>query len=660
MNLNIPEGEISAETKVTGLRADIQALRALAVLLVVVFHLWPKSLTGGFVGVDVFFVISGFLITSHLVRDSGQKPSRVIRFWARRVRRLMPASFLVIATTAITVALAVPAFFKRDWLVEVVASTAYGENWLLARKSVDYMAEGAAASPTQHFWSLSVEEQFYIVWPLLILAITVLLRRSSHEVQKRVMLYSLGAVVAASLAYSYWLTAQDASTAYFSTPVRAWEFGAGGLLAFALHKPNKRLAQVATILGLVLIAISAVALTSSLPFPGVIALVPVLGAGLVIWGRSDAGWIDRVFNFAPIGWLGSRSYSIYLWHWPLIILTPYVIRAELTFANRLAVFAAALLLAELTTRFVEQKFIGDGRWSKARPRNVFAALALSSLVIGALSIAGIQANTSKINQDLAAGKSTLDSFPDDFGYLPGCEDIAFTQSKPQVCELGNRDSTVKLAAVGDSHLGAYVATLDALAKENDWSIDVIWKPACPYSAATRVQKQSIVEACAAWNVAVQKLLKANSYQVVLTTAKSGVRWETKAAESNDEVASSGFATVWQELAQSGTSVVVIRDNPRARKDLAACLALRSSVECSLERSVALKPDPQVAAVLQVASPRVSLIDITDIYCPESRCEPVQAGVYVYRDNQHLTGSFVRTLQPLLERHLQDVLSAASK
>jgi len=660
VNLNIREGEISADTKTKGLRADIQALRALAVLLVVVFHLWPKSLTGGFIGVDVFFVISGFLITSHIVRDSTQGAGRVIRFWARRIRRLMPASFLVICTTALAVALAVPAFFKRDWLVEVVAASAYAENWLLARKSVDYMAQGAAASPTQHFWSLSVEEQFYIVWPVMILAVTVLLRKSSEAKRSRAMLLVIALIAASSLAYSYWLTAHDSSTAYFSTPVRAWEFAAGGLLAFATTKPTRAIGRAAAIAGLALIFLSGVFFTSSLAFPGLIAMIPVAGTALVIWARSDSGLLHRVFALPPVAWLGSRSYSIYLWHWPLIILLPYLIRAELTWQTKLGVFALALLLAELTTRYVEQPFIANGRWAGVRPRKVFAGLAIVSLFVGGSSLLAIQSNIKQINQELESGNVSLDSFPDDFGYLPGCEDIAFTQSAPQVCELGNRASKVKIAAVGDSHLGAYVAALNTLGKKNDWAIDVIWKPACPYSNAQRVQNQSTVDACLAWNTNVRELLLDRHYNLVITTAKSGVTWKVAQGESGDAVASAGFAEVWSELVEAKSAVLVIRDNPRARKDLAACLAIHEPNQCALARDAALKPDAQVQAVAQLSSSLVTLLDFTETYCGEKSCQPMLDGVYVYRDNQHLTGRFVQTLLPAIESRIYESLSATSK
>jgi len=218
-------GKISVEHKV--LRSDIQALRALAITTVVIFHLWPGRLPGGFVGVDVFFVISGFLITTHLLKSVENKTFKVANFWVRRVRRLLPASFTVLISTAIAVLVFVPVQLWLQWLKEIQASILYFENWILAIDAVDYLALSNEASTTQHFWSLSVEEQFYIVWPLLIAVALLFVRKRSPQVQRISMLAILVLITLSSLIYGIYLTQAEPAIAYFSTPVRAWEFGAG-------------------------------------------------------------------------------------------------------------------------------------------------------------------------------------------------------------------------------------------------------------------------------------------------------------------------------------------------------------------------------------------------------------------------------------------------
>ena len=224
------------------MRQEIQGLRAVAVLLVVLFHLWPNRVPGGYIGVDVFFVISGFLITSHILREVDRTGSvSLTQFWARRLRRLLPASYVVLAVSAVGVLLFVPRLVWQQFFGEILAAALYVENWALALDSVDYLAAENTPSPAQHYWTLSAEEQFYLVWPVLVLLGIWLARRrvstsptGDHGGGVRGGVFVvLAAGVAASLAYSLWVTATNPALAYFVTPARAWEFGAGALLAFA-------------------------------------------------------------------------------------------------------------------------------------------------------------------------------------------------------------------------------------------------------------------------------------------------------------------------------------------------------------------------------------------------------------------------------------------
>jgi len=216
-------------------RADIQGLRAIAVLLVLIYHLWPNTLTGGFVGVDVFFVISGFLITAHLLQHPPQRGRDLLEFWGRRIRRLLPAAFLVLAVTAIASLLLAPQTRWAATAGQTIASALYVQNWVLAANSVDYLAAADPPTPVQHYWSLSVEEQFYLFWPILILAIFWLVRRArlAPAVVTRVAML---AVIAASLYVSITATASDPASAYFITPTRVWELAVGGLVF--RHEPS--------------------------------------------------------------------------------------------------------------------------------------------------------------------------------------------------------------------------------------------------------------------------------------------------------------------------------------------------------------------------------------------------------------------------------------
>ena len=372
-------------------RADIQALRAIAVGAVMVFHLWPNRLTGGYVGVDVFFVISGFLITSHLLGEiDATGRLRPTRFWARRAKRLVPASMTVLLLTAVAVVTWVPKALWHQFLTEIMASTVQAQNWLLAHDSVDYLAANNSPSPVQHFWTLSAEEQFYIALPLLLLA-AILLARVLRLGHRRVILTGLLLTVAGSLGYSIWLTATTPGVAYFSTFTRAWEFGVGALLAYA--GSSRRPHLVMPWLGAVAIVAACFWFDSKTSFPGVAAALPVLGTAVVIWGVSSS--FSRLGTVPPVALLGRVSYAAYLWHWPLIVLLPYVTHRSLGTVDKVSIIAATVLFAWLSTTFIEDpirfqpRLLGQRRpltvavWSAAAMAVVigFSATQANGLVV---------------------------------------------------------------------------------------------------------------------------------------------------------------------------------------------------------------------------------------------------------------------------------------
>jgi peptidoglycan/LPS O-acetylase OafA/YrhL len=670
------------------LRSDIQALRALAIATVVIFHLWPFRLPGGFVGVDVFFVISGFLITTHLIREVERDSFKISHFWVRRIRRLLPASFTVLTATGMAVVLLVPVQLWLQWLKEIQASILYFENWILALDAVDYLALSNEASPAQHFWSLSVEEQFYIVWPLLIAVALLFVRKRSLKVRRISILVILLLITLSSLAYGLYMTQAEPAIAYFSTPVRAWEFGVGALAAFIPSISKTLWSAITSIIGLVLIAVSSILFTTALPFPGYWALIPVLGAAAVILGASNTGVLGRFFEFKPFQWLGERSYSIYLWHWPIIILLPYALNSELTTETKLAALALTLLLASITTAKIEKPFLAGGKVRQFKPVTVFGALlVISSLLVGSLQFGITQANAiiaaeKKKTDDIVNG--SLDCFgagarapgqdpctdPDLTELYPSLDSAAADNYWPEecvvtnredvepiACEVGKSTSDTKIALVGDSHTKHYVAAFVDLAKKNNWSVEVYVKGGCPFSIAERLREDTVLtEACSAYVQNMEQIILNKNFDLVVTSQKNGVEWITANGKSQEETAIEGLERAWSNIVSNGTPVLAIKDSPMPIPKVIRCLEINSQEECSAKRSESLLFDPQIEAVNRFDSELVSLVEFDDVFCDDSVCFPVIGNVVVYRDANHLTSTFTRTLARFIKPYIQSALN----
>lgn len=693
----------------TVLRADIQALRAVAVGVVVLFHLWPHRLTGGYVGVDVFFVISGFLITSHIVRDVDAGRFSVTQFWSRRMLRLLPASLLVLAVTAVGVWLLAPVQLWGQWFREIAASGLYAQNWVLAADAVDYLAAENVVSPVQHFWSLSAEEQFYLVWPLLIgLSVLVgrlLSSRGRYAVDARgaghwrpVAAGVLALVVVASAVTSVVWTGTDQAYAYFITPTRAWEFGAGALLAFVpapgrgAAGPSPVVRAVAAWAGLGLIVASALWFTSATPFPGAWAAVPVLGTVLVIWAQASDRFTNRLAGLPPVQFLGDVSYAVYLWHWPLLVLVPYATGDDLRTLDKLAILAATVVLAWATRRWIEKPVLRH-RNRMASWRTFVAAALAGALVVGA-AFGGIRYSESYAERELDRAAEMLEDPPECFGatarppkgapctnddlvgeatpavdaasadvpelFRGRCAGTSKTDSVPKPCSVGDPDGDVRIALIGDSHAVQYSAVLSEIAARNGWALDTYSKGACPFSDVRRAQDAVLHAACTAWVDRAKEMIADGDYDLVLTSQVSGVDWEPPAGSTVEEFAEGGLVSLWTSLADQGMHVTAIADVPRPRKRVHDCLQEPGrdvSTDCRITRELGLLYDPQPGAVERLGRPDVTLIDFTDVYCDDVQCFPVLGGVTVYRDPNHLTNTFARTLEPYFEAELTGLLPA---
>ncbi|MGI9823142.1 acyltransferase family protein [Agromyces sp. Marseille-Q5079] len=681
-----PSPDVTTQPR-NDLRPEIQSLRALAVLAVVLYHLWPAQLPGGFVGVDVFFVVSGFLITSHLLREVNKDGTiRLGTFWARRAKRLLPAALTVLFACVIATIVFVPQYLWTQFLNEATAATLYVENWLLYANSVDYLAAENVASPVQHFWSLSVEEQFYIALPLIIVVTLALLRRSAVGTRVAALGAVLGTITVLSFAYSTWLTFNAPSESYFSTISRAWEFGAGALLAFAVVNPPRRLSRVVSVIGIAAIGAAALLYSDTTPFPGAAAALPVLGTLAVIWsgGSTVAGHAGSV---RPIAWLAGISYSLYLWHWPLIILAPYVLPdGNIGTLDRLAILLASCVLATLTVRLIEDPVRFSPRLlGRARPLAIarWSALGMAvvvatgALALGAASIsrsaeaptikAGLDgtveclAESAPFSRDCGAtmGASiapALDALDDDDDNRQSC------WSGPGVaevkwCHLGppREDASAHLLVVGDSHSSGLMGAYAAMADQHGWSIDVSGHSACYWTRAR--QPQSTAEAttaCEEWRDGIEERIDAApDLDGILVTHSSKRPYGVGADETI-----AGMVEAWAARPNTDVPVIAIRDNPRFPREVLDCIAEHQSKAeqgCARPKSEVLLDDGQGSAVQQ--STNTHLIDLTDRYCNGDLCPPLVDNIVVYRDGHHLTATFVRTITPELSRQVAQLVNS---
>jgi peptidoglycan/LPS O-acetylase OafA/YrhL len=674
----------------TKLRAEIQGLRALAVSVVLVFHLWPAQLKGGYVGVDVFFVISGYLITKHLLTEletSGRLS--VTEFWARRARRLLPASLLVLATSAGATLLWVPAGLAERFLREVAASALYVQNWQLARDAVDYFAESNEPSPVQHFWTLSVEEQFYFALPLLLLGVLAATGRGgTFEQRRRVAGLSLALTVSASFAYALVNAASEPAPTYFSTPARAFEFGAGALLSFA-GPPGKSWVRVFVAWSGLGGIVAGVWLMGQVePFDPAATCLSILGTLAILWAGDGGGFEPaRLSRVPPLQFLGAISYSLYLWHWPLIVLLPFALGRPLADLDKVGVLLASVGLAWLTTRWVEDPIrFARTRAGLHRPRVVASwSAAGMSVVLGLTAIglggsapaqpdvgrlaaqdpacfgaAAMRTHRESCSSQRTAVVPKPSALRFDVVHRPDCR-VESQDTELRMCSLGPHTRYDKrLAVLGDSHAAALLPAFEVIAHERGWRIDLAAKNACYWTSATQPHRSPAnKQACEDWKTALNRRLGSEPpYDAILVThSVSHYPPEGVAGATREETIVNGLLDSWRRQAERGTRIIAIRDNPVAGAETLACVLRnlsRANELCSFDRRAGLAAfDGNIGAVRLL--PGSHLVDLSDYYCHADTCPPIIGNVIVYRDADHITATFARTLAPFLMQELDKVL-----
>lgn len=669
-----------------GVRPEIQALRAVAVGMVIIVHLWPERLPGGYAGVDVFFVISGFLITAHLVREINRTGTISLRqFWARRARRLLPASLLVLLASAIAVLLFVPKLLWIQFLREIGAATVYILNWVLAGDAVDYLAANNVESPAQHYWSLSVEEQFYIVWPLLILIGIFFAARSKRLSTKTAIAVLLSALVVLSLSWSIYLTATDAASAYFVTTTRAWEFGVGGLLALFAASPiagRENLRSIVSWFGVAAIAATALFYTAETPFPGYTALLPVLGTVAVIWAGTPSRWWSptTLGSIRPIQWFGDVSYSAYLWHWPPIVIVPYIIGYDLNWKHKLAILAFTLVAAAISKKFIEDPVRTNSFLVSRKPRWTLVATAVAMVAVLAIPVAtyaSVQgtANEQRDQETAIAEDPTICFGAEDLDPDKTCSVLPDTllpdpalvaEDRPEIysdecrsqpdddtvreCVFGDKGAATRVALIGDSHSASWFPALELIAEKQGWELTTVYKASCPFTAPA--EGRDLSESCTSWNAKVQEQLATEDpFDIVFTAFRASGNDGLTEEDAAFSAAVGGFQEAWAPLQARGAQIVGFHDNPIMTDDTPQCVSenIDDSSVCNLPESKTLTfADPLFAAAEQTDG--AVAINMNDYFIVDGETQTIVGQVVVWRDEHHFTATYSKSfVQPLTEK-----------
>jgi peptidoglycan/LPS O-acetylase OafA/YrhL len=650
-------------THAYGIRTDVEALRGVAILLVVAYHCHVPATPGGFIGVDVFYVLSGYLITGLLTTEI-ERTSRLslLQFYARRVRRLLPASSLVVLVTLVVGALTLAPQELNLTSRTARANALYVSNLFFLQSSSDYFSPRNTFNPLLHTWSLAVEEQFYLIWPCLI-ALGLVVWRSRRGLAGLMLILTV-----VSLACCVWFTEHHRVFAFYALPTRAWEFGLGGL-ASLLPRGSLKLSANTWLavgwLGASLICGSSLLLTPAMPFPGSIALLPVVGTTLTLISGAEQPHrgIGAWFEVAPLQKLGALSYSWYLWHWPFLVFTAALIPRSTTSARVLAA-GAALAIAYLTYRYFEDPIRRDPYLVKHARLSLAAGAAIAVASLGAALIALRIANhlsEAPRMQALAAARA-------DFADMSRKECVSVDGSSAvKICEFGSPISTTNIVLFGDSHAAQWFDALHEMAQRQHWRLTTVVKLGCAAVDTNPGRGIDDDSECSAWRAeALHRIVALHPSLVIMGNATNKLgRPENPGVLASPELLSAvrdGVLRTIRPLSKAGLRLVLMRDTPEFPFDVTSCLARVARLawypRSACELPLAAVLDPAVFAAEKSAAlglSNVSFIDLTDQLCPANVCKTTLDGLVMYRDTHHLTGTsaihLISTLEPQVLRAL---------
>lgn len=668
-------------------RPELHGVRGLAIVGVVLFHLFGQGRTSG--GIDIFLAVSGFLFTASLLREATEKQGRIdlVAYFGRLARRILAPAAVVVAFTLVAGLFVLPYTRHLQHWAEARASLLYFENVELINSQLAYGAAGPETSAFQHFWSLSVQGQFYLLWPVLAV-VAVLCARRLRISAASVMAVLVLTVFVSSLAYAIVIGNVNQDQAYLMTRTRLWELAFGGVLALLgtrLTLP-KYARWSAGWLGVILIVTCGFVLDGAQLFPGPWALWPLLGLALVLASAGPGGGsLDRIgtatrlMSHSAFDRIGKYSYGLYLWHWPLLIFYMEVRNREAVgIRGALVVMTVTVVLSALTYKFIEQPLkVRRTRGSHRGFEKTAVSLAAGLLVVGGtgatvhIAVASQQPAEVFTNWDwdsypgaMATVNDTdtpkTDDFLPDLGnraasqpeyYAWGCRESPSSPGGEEVAvcddpnEPANPTATIVLA--GGSHAGQWHPAWKALAEHYQWRLLVVDRSGCTFRSIDNADS----DPCASWNVRFMEWLDENEVDLVVTPGTNMDRYD------NTESIHDSAPDRWQEILDRDADLLLMRGSPRPRHDAADCLAKNTDpTECGPSKSQVSQTNPLESLNLDE---HITTIDLSDAICPNRHrddvetCSGVVGNVAVWYDDSHLTRAFVQTTTPLLESELRD-------
>lgn len=658
-------------------RRDIEGLRAFALILVVFYHGGVNLLPGSYIGVDLFFVISGFLITGLLMAETSKTGTISLKtFYARRLRRLVPAATVVLVATLIAAKLLLPPLLLTEVAKDGVATALNLTNMWLGWTGTDYLSD-PTPSLFQHYWSLAVEEQFYLLWPIIILLAA---RKPSGRVRRTTIV--IASIVAVSFVLCVAVTSVARGWAYFLLPTRAWELGAGALLAMFAPQISKMPTSAKVALswaGLVGILVAAFFMDRSMAFPGWLALAPVLGALAIISGDGTPNGVQRFLGLEFMQFIGRISYSFYMWHWPLLILPSVYLNRSLTLPEGLAMVLLAGVLGWATFRWVEKPVRSHSTLVAKRHLN-FALGA--GLVVVTLAASLLTARLPQMSTDTAVASpsaseiSTGTEFPafvpsnvspplvDSAGDIPavyadGCE-ADFAETRTRACIYGDQNAESSVVLFGDSRASQWFPALERFASDRNLRLVTMTKSACPAAdieVDAYLLDRSFPECDAFRADAVSKISQLRPALVVMSGYAGGYSELWRGTGSYEQAYADGLTETIAQL-PADTKVVTLGDTPTWPQAPAVCLSghVRDTADCTIQTSDAVDQELEARQAEAAAMSNSAFVAPSRWLCGAELCYPLAGNELLYRDDRHITDVAALRLEPLMSSALSEAMA----